>query len=416
MPAHDHVLGLNAAVGHATAVKVGNDVEYLDAHGGSLHHRWRGDGAQVVDTTVGGGQPEPLVVASGGHQLDHAVMVQAGKRVGLVTQQVAVVSPGDLDHHSPAVHQTHRGVEAGGGVHTVNVPTCGDTTLRWPLRAAALGHGVSAGWRYRGGVVVPVPQTSPSGATPWTDDGAGAPVPRWGLGDVAIGIFLFFAVQVVAGVLVTLVFIATNSGLSLEDAASGDNNLWLLGLSAPLSWAVLVGWPWWVSRTKGSGSMARDFGLAMRWTDPLLGVAGGVMALACSAALALTYSAVFGGDAPTNADIVASESRSVSVFILLFVIVAVGTPIAEEVFFRGLVLGAARKSWGVVAGVLFSSLMFGAIHIQAGLASWAFVGLVTGIYGVVFALLRVWSQGRIAGAIVAHMTVNGVAVAVIFFT
>ena len=263
---------------------------------------------------------------------------------------------------------------------------------------------------------MPVPQTSPSGATPWTDGGAGTPVPRWGLGDVAIGIFLFFAVQVVAGVVVTLVFIATNSGLSLEDAASGDNNLWLLGLSAPLSWAVLVGWPWWVSRTKGSGSMARDFGLAMRWTDPLLGIAGGVMALACSAALALTYTAVFGGDAPTNADIVASESRSVSVFILLFVIVAVGTPIAEEVFFRGLVLGAARKSWGVVAGVLFSSMMFGAIHIQAGLASWAFVGLVTGIYGVVFALLRVWSQGRIAGAIVAHMTVNGVAVAVIFFT
>lgn len=261
-----------------------------------------------------------------------------------------------------------------------------------------------------------LPETTPTGATPWPTGPAGPTVPRWGLGDVAIGIFLFFAVQVAAGVLLTTVLVALDSDLSLDNATSGDNNLWLLGLSAPLSWAVLIGWPWWVSRTKGSRSMARDFGLAMRWTDVLLGLAGGLAALACSAALALTYTALFDGDAPTNADIVSSESRSAAVFILLFVIVAVGTPIAEEVFFRGLVLGAARKSWGLVPGVLFSSLMFGAIHIQAGLASWAFVGLVTGTYGVVFALMRVWSQGRLAGSIVAHMTVNGVAVAVIFFT
>jgi uncharacterized protein len=246
--------------------------------------------------------------------------------------------------------------------------------------------------------------------------GQQAGVPRWGLGDVAIGLFLFFGVQVVAGVLITVVLEASGSDLSVGGAGTDGDQIWLLAVSAPLSWVVLIGWPWWVSRTKGSGSLARDFGLASRWTDPFLGLAGGVMALVVSAVLALTYTAVFGGEAPTNADIVATDSASAATFVLLFVIVAVGTPIAEEVFFRGLVLGAARKTWGLVAGVLFSSVLFGAIHIQAGLASWAFVGLVTGTYGVLFALMRVWTRGRLAGSIVAHMTVNGVAVVVIFFT
>lgn len=265
-------------------------------------------------------------------------------------------------------------------------------------------------------MAAPHPDIAQNAAQQWSYGAPGPVTPRWGLGDAGIGIVLFFGVQVVAAVVITVVLAATGSDLALDGGSSGADNLWLLAISAPLSWAVLIGWPWWVSRTKGSGSMSRDFGLAMRWTDPLLGLAGGVMALMCSAALALTYSAVFGGDAPTNADIVATDNRGMAVFVMLFVIVAVGTPIAEEIFFRGLVLGAARKSWGIVAGVAFSSVVFGAIHIQSGLVSWAFVGLVTAAYGVVFALMRLWSQGRLAGSIVAHMVVNGVAVVVIFFT
>jgi uncharacterized protein len=263
---------------------------------------------------------------------------------------------------------------------------------------------------------VPPPETAASGAVPGAGAGQQPGGPQWGLGDVAVGIVLFFGVQLVAGVVISVLLGLSGSDQTLGSAASSGDQVWLLAVSAPLSWMVLIGWPWWVSRTKGSGSLARDFGVAMRWTDPLLGVAGGVLALVLSAVLALSYTAVFGGDAPSNADIVSTESRSVGIFVLLFVIVAVGTPIAEEVFFRGMVLGAARKTWGIVAGVLFSSLLFGAIHIQSGLASWAFVGLVTGTYGVVFALLRIWTRGRLAASIVSHMTVNGVAVAVIFFS
>lgn len=239
---------------------------------------------------------------------------------------------------------------------------------------------------------------------------------RWGLGDVAVGIGLFFAVQLFFGAGLVAFIIAVGGELAVDDSAGDPSNLLLLLVSAPLSWAVLIGWPWWVSRRKGTGRMSADFGLAMRWTDLLLGVAGGVLALVVSASLAVAYSAVFGGDAPTNTDIISGESQSLVTIVVLFVVIAVGTPIAEEIFFRGLVLGAARKRWGTAVGIAFSSLLFGAFHVQADLVSWAFVGAVTALYGVVFALLRVWSNGRIAASIVAHMVVNAMAIVVVVLT
>lgn len=232
---------------------------------------------------------------------------------------------------------------------------------------------------------------------------------RWGLGDVLVGIVLFFLVQmVVAGVVVALLPLA---GITLgEDGTSG---LVLLGIAAPLGWAVMVGWPMWLSRTKGSGSMARDFGLAIRATDLLVGLAGGLLALGVSVGLGLTYLTLTGEDSPTNTDMLVGNLRSPLVLVYLFVIVAVGTPIAEEVFFRGLVLGAARKRWGTPVAVAFSSLLFGAFHVQQELGAWLFVGVVTAGYGAVFALTRVWTQGRLGAAVVAHMIVNAVVLIVV---
>jgi len=220
-----------------------------------------------------------------------------------------------------------------------------------------------------------------------------------------MGILLFFASQMV----VAVVAVAVLAVLGIEVDPGGDGALLLLAVSAPAGWLVMVGWPLWLSRTKGSGSPARDFGLAVRPADLLVGVAGGLMALAISVGLALAYTAVSGADAPSNTDILAGDTRQVVVFVLLFVIVAIGTPIAEEVFFRGLVLGAARKRWGTVVGVAFSSLLFGAFHVQSDPLSWLFVGVVTAGYGLVFALMRVWTSGRLGASIVAHMVVNAAA-------
>lgn len=228
---------------------------------------------------------------------------------------------------------------------------------------------------------------------------------RWGLGDVFIGIGLFFGLQMVVALVAASVLAAASTELDV----AGSDGLLLLAITAPVGWAVMVGWPLWLSRVKGTGSPARDFGMAIRPLDLLSGAGGGLLALCVSVVLALAYTAVSGDPAPSNTDILAGDLNETLVVIVLFVIVAIGTPIAEEIFFRGLVLGAARKRWGTVAGVAFSSLVFGAFHVQSEPLAWLFVGTVTAGYGVVFAMLRVWTRGRLGASVIAHMVVNAVA-------
>lgn len=229
-----------------------------------------------------------------------------------------------------------------------------------------------------------------------------------------MGLVLYFVVQLFVGALV----IGALSGLGVPvdlDVAGPPSGL-VLAILLPLSWVPLVAWPWWVSRRKGTASMSRDFGLAIKPTDVLVGLGGGLVALALSVVLAVVFTAVTGEPPQTNTDIVAGVDTTVPWLLGMLVLIAVGTPIAEEIFFRGLVLGAARNAWGLPGGIAFSSVLFGLVHIQDTLAGWAYVGTVTGLFGVVFALTRVWTNGRIGAAIVAHMVVNAVAVVVVFST
>lgn len=249
--------------------------------------------------------------------------------------------------------------------------------------------------------------------------GPGSPVPpsrpRWGLGDALIGMGLFFLVQIGAGVALAVVLLATGALGDGDELLGTDDTTILVLIAAPLGWVALIGWPWWVSRRKGFGSMARDFGLGMRPMDILLGLGGGVLCVMAAAGVSLLYMAISGDDPPTNTDIITSDPSQPLLFIALLLVIAGGTPIAEEIFFRGLVMGAARRRWGTAMSVVFSSALFGLFHVQGDPLSWAFVAFVTGSYGVVFAMMRVWSDGRLGSAIVAHMIVNAFAVVVVTF-
>lgn len=236
--------------------------------------------------------------------------------------------------------------------------------------------------------------------------------PRWGLGDVWIGIGLYLGAQVVTGVALVLVLVLTgglDAGVTQEELTD-DLGLWAIAIGVPIGWVALFGWPWWVSRRKGTGSLARDMGWAAQPLDLLIGVAGGVGALVVGAIAAVSFQVAFGREAPTNTDIIPSDGLGVGAVLLLLVVIAIGTPIAEEVFFRGLVLGAARKRLGTAWAVVLSSALFGLAHVQDTVEGWLYVGFVTGSYGALFALLRVWTQGRLAAPIVAHVVVNGTGV------
>jgi membrane protease YdiL (CAAX protease family) len=72
---------------------------------------------------------------------------------------------------------------------------------------------------------------------------------------------------------------------------------------------------------------------------------------------------IFGMEAPSSKIEVLVENRSISSNILL-IVVALVAPFSEEIFFRGFVYSAFKKSWGVNAGLFLSSFLFALVHLE----------------------------------------------------
>jgi len=252
------------------------------------------------------------------------------------------------------------------------------------------------------------PQPGPPGAVPpwWRP-----PDPRrWGLGDVGYGLLVAFGGQMVIGVVLALAgAVDTDDGLELP--------AWGILLSVAAGWLGFIGWPVLASYVKGQRSLARDFGLLFRPVDVGWGILGGAVVLGLTVALNVFWYVVSGDNAPDNAGFL-PDSPSVVAAVGLFLAVAVVTPFAEELFFRGLLLRALEKRFNTNIAVVVSAMVFGSLHI-AGVTSASslgelalhgiFIGVVITGYGVVFAVLTVYT-GRLWPAIVAHMVINGVGV------
>jgi membrane protease YdiL (CAAX protease family) len=116
----------------------------------------------------------------------------------------------------------------------------------------------------------------------------------------------------------------------------------------------------------------------------------------------------------------------------VLVMIPLGTVLPEELAFRGLLLALLGRRYGVAAGTLLSSGLFGLWHVVAslggGAANAAMVGVVggdaagtmvrvvvtvgfTSLAGVGFCWLRLRS-GSLLAPILAHWTVNGLGVIV----
>jgi membrane protease YdiL (CAAX protease family) len=113
---------------------------------------------------------------------------------------------------------------------------------------------------------------------------------------------------------------------------------------------------------------------------------------------------------PSNTEFLPTKPSVLTAFVIFF-LVAICTPVVEELFFRGLFLRALGRRWNLATGVIISSLVFGLFHAQGG--TWgqaAFIVGVTATYGAVFALLVIRADGRLGPSILAHMCVNAVGV------
>jgi membrane protease YdiL (CAAX protease family) len=95
--------------------------------------------------------------------------------------------------------------------------------------------------------------------------------------------------------------------------------------------------------------------------------------------------------------------------IVNFIVIAVWTPICEEILFRGFIYGGLRNSWGQMPAAIFSAILFSLIHLHLGLIIPVF------IMGMILTLLYMRTKS-IWPCILVHAINNAVTLTVVFFT
>lgn len=246
------------------------------------------------------------------------------------------------------------------------------------------------------------------------EDNTATPRPWWGLGDI----FLAAVVILVFSTVVALPFVIYEELQrtdSPSDGLTGSPSLPALGIITGLfAQQLAMGvWPIWVAKWKGFGAN-HDFGFSFRPVDVVLGLSSGVALLILSAVVGAVTSALVGLENPDEASNTAllTDNRDSPLLYLVIFAVVIGAPLSEELFFRGLLLRSVEKRWNVHAGVVVSTIAFTAVHFTgASLVATTVLFASVATLGIGLALLSV-TTNRLGAPIVAHATINGVAVLV----
>jgi membrane protease YdiL (CAAX protease family) len=149
---------------------------------------------------------------------------------------------------------------------------------------------------------------------------------------------------------------------SLPVATAGHiDPLYTFGVLLPIQQFAVLGCLVLVSRSKGRGSLRRDFGLEVRTSDArALWLGPALQGLFWLALLPLVW---LGGDTGNQRLVEELErSRQVLPVVLFAVGAVVMAPIVEETLYRGLLFRALLRRVSPGTAVFVSALIFAAVH------------------------------------------------------
>lgn len=249
----------------------------------------------------------------------------------------------------------------------------------------------------------------PTVTTPPTTPGFltySVPEVRWGWWDVLYGFAAFF-LSLTLGI-VAIVVLQPDTGN--EDVAGAFNFISGLATYGAITAVIVV-----AARRKGLGSLAADFGVRFRWIDLGLGVAAGVAAKVFTFVLT-AVAVLLTNHTPEQGNFVLSPAP---LWMVLngVVIATLVAPFVEELFFRGLVLRAARNRVlrrggspvrAAVVAIAVSSIGFALLHLyqSTDVTLLIILGGSTLALGVLNSVLAIWT-GRIGAPIISHIVYNG---------
>jgi membrane protease YdiL (CAAX protease family) len=218
-------------------------------------------------------------------------------------------------------------------------------------------------------------------------------------------LFAFFGGLVLSQIVV-LVIGAIWVGAGSKDLTQLQDDSNFIVVASAVNEIFFIATAVFVARTSGSFSW-RDFGLVRSpfWST----VVRMGLVMATYIVMLATYNELVHlapDDAPEKLG-----AASGNLHMLAFaVLVAVLAPIAEEIFFRGLIFRAFRNSIGLWPAAIVSGLLFGALHIDATTTDRLLQVVPLAVLGISFALLYAWT-GTLYSTIALHATNNAIAVA-----
>ncbi len=185
--------------------------------------------------------------------------------------------------------------------------------------------------------------------------------------------------------------------------------LWLTALMQIPLWVGLGGAPIWFAVKKGRGIVA-DLGLRMRAIDVPIGLAVGVASqLVLVPLVYLVLRPLLGAkDVSAAARELTDRATDPLSILLVFLIVGIGAPVAEEIYFRGMAQRIFGRRLGPWAAILAAAAFFALTHLQP----LQFPALL--LFGVILGFMA-WRTGRIGPSIWAHVGFNVVAAAGLVF-
>lgn len=248
-------------------------------------------------------------------------------------------------------------------------------------------------------IEAPIPPIDLSEDSPTPTQSQAQPVVPWGWPEVGKAILLIIVGSFILGAMVIGITIATGNQLDERQGMTAAPLFWLGTLVYGL--VIIAVYLFAVRRTQGDWSSV-GFRSFSQWWLPMIPVLALVQLLGMSLINVVVVLPFTGGnfDNPQIEALTGGSFLSIRQLGILFILVAIIAPIAEELFFRGMLYPLLRQRWSPKIAIVINGFVFALIH---------FIPiLIPGLFfvGMVLAWLRERS-GSIIPCMLLHALQNG---------
>lgn len=219
---------------------------------------------------------------------------------------------------------------------------------------------------------------------------------------VGLPVWVFLGFMLAQAIVIVLIELLQKIGVPLGDIDPSLFQVIAGGIIYALSLLIVIGVPW---LTKKARTTKEELGVhrppnLMDFVWVPAGAVAYIFLTLIITALAMLFLKFVDYGQPQ--DVGFNGINTQVEYIMAFIMLVVIAPIAEELLFRGYLLGKLRKYTKLWIAILITSVLFGLVHF-----AWN-VGLDTFALSIVLCLLRVVS-GSLWPSIMLHMLKNGVA-------